>query len=38
MLKKFLSDKKKVTKNALFFFREHQLIAVLLSIRDSYAS
>ena len=36
MLKKFPSDKINGTKNALFFFRELQLITVLLSIRNSY--
>ena len=36
MLKKFPSDKINVTKNALFFFRELQLITVILSIRNSY--
>ena len=36
MLKIFPSDKINGTKNALFFFREHQLITVLLLICDSY--
>ena len=38
MLKRSPSDKINVTKNALFFFRELQLITVLLLIRDSYIS
>ena len=37
-LKNFFQTKKKLRKMHSFFFREHQLIAVLLSIRDSYAS
>ena len=36
MLKKFPSDKINVTMPS-FFFRELQPIAVLLSVRDSYA-
>ena len=36
MLKKFPSGKIKDTKNAPFFFRELQLITVLLLICDSY--
>ena len=35
MLKKYNPDKINGTKNALFFFREHHLTA-LLSICDSY--
>ena len=42
MLQKFPSDKKKKetdsTKNALFFFRELQLVTVILFICDSYTS
>ena len=38
MLNKFPSDKINGTKNALNFFRELQLIKVLLLIRDSYMS
>ena len=38
MLKKLPSDKINVTKNALYFFYELQLITVLLLIRDSYMS
>ena len=37
-LKKFPSDKINVAKTALFFFRELQLITVLLLIRTSYTS
>ena len=36
--KKFPSDKTNGTKNTLFFFRELQLITVLLLICDSYMS
>ena len=38
MLKKFPSDKINGTRHALFFFRDLQLITVLLLIRDSYMS
>ena len=38
MLKKFPSDKINGTKNALFFFRELQLITVLLLIFHPYIS
>ena len=38
ILKKFSLDKINVTKNALFFFRELQLIRVLLLICESYMS
>ena len=38
MLKNFPSDKVNGTKNVLFFFRELQLITVLLLICDSYMS
>ena len=38
ILKKFPLDKINGTKNALFFFREHQLITVLLLICDSSIS
>ena len=38
MLKKFPTDKINGTKNAFFFLRELQLIAVLLLIYDSYMS
>ena len=36
MFKKIPSDKINCTKNALFFFRELQIITVLLLICDSY--
>ena len=35
MLKKLPSNKVNITKNVLFFFRDVQLITVLLLIRDS---
>ena len=38
MLKKFPLDRINGTKNALIFFRELQLITVLLLICDSYMS
>ena len=34
MLKKFLSDKRNVTKHALFFFHELELITTLLLIHN----